>query len=545
MKFSKTCSIDIFEEAEEARKIMKKYFNCYGDSSDDPAELKQLPSLAELEASVEVSEELATTMEEFQKTLAAKENNSNGGRRRRSGSGDTVASSHRKKQDDYFYENDNDDNQTQDENDDTGGGGAGGDDNEGTDDGSYAKAVNKKKTTRSSRRSNSGNNTSSETVPSFESPESKVLLEGTNTIGFLSSSARMGKSKPYLEIIDAKGQNLTKVQTPSKLRNIIDFPLKFFDKAIINNRFTVSKCPLPIPILNEVVLPGFFTKRGINYRRNAIYRTRAYTYYINKFKPLLFTEIITAVNIYSSGNGHNSRGGGGNGKGTREFSDSPDKLINGGIGNNGIMSSSGKGKKKENSNNGGGINSNSSKENYYRFSQISLCNLSSKELNSLPIEEFFTSSASTSASSFVLNNQKPLPVRYNGSLLETGCSRYYTGKGLYYARIVNLNSSIFHRENENSEKRKKKLIKELQLINQRTQQLLEPEPEQEKMLEEEEEEETEELEDDGMEARQTAVSEDGSDAETDQMDVVVNETTEEQNQEEYDDVFRVDSDDEE
>eukprot|EP01040_Poterioochromonas_malhamensis_P003453 gene3453-3681_t len=469
-KFPKLCANDVFREAEEGRKALTKYHQSQGicittatpivlstsKSSElippPPQDLSTIPSLEELLKSIQPTPELIKIKEDFEKQMilkqqkkeaeqqrkeaaalaaaAAKANLSEASTRSRRESSSSSRRSSRAAPTPTEIEDDEED--------------------EGNGSSSItpakgkAKSSNKKKIQEREESNgydeqnayylpdDDGNDENGKEEEQEDEEEDDDDDDNDHQASSLSTRSypRSVKGKPISnEILDNRGNVLTHVATPSKLRPV-DFKITVFEKAIINQRYYVSKCPNPSFIVTSnhlAPLPGFHTKKGINVRRNAIVNTRGLTYWLNKVKPLSFTDIpLPAPSLPAP---------------ITPYKQQDDHYNN-------VPST---GKKKNVS---------------IRAYQHPIAP-TTKELHHLPTSAFFS--------------------EFHETLLESGCSRYYNGKGIIYSRIIDFNHPIFYREDRDVEKRKDKIIKELNTLQYLTDKLVKGEPLTEDEKEEEEE----------------------------------------------------------
>lgn len=109
----------------------------------------------------------------------------------------------------------------------------------------------------------------------------------------LKKSILMKIKKNQNEIIDSTGKSLTSRTTPSKL-----IPKDYFillnkvnyKSMIMKNKFLSSKIPLPNKVYYENLPYGIISKNGLNLRRNALVRTRAFVNWLHTKKPMVFHD---------------------------------------------------------------------------------------------------------------------------------------------------------------------------------------------------------------------------------------------------------------
>ncbi len=475
-KFPKLCANDVFREAEEGRKALTKYHQSQGicittatpivlstpKSSEPivlpppPQDLSTIPSLEELMKSIQPTPELIKIKEDFEKQMILKQQKKEAEQQRKEAAAFAAAAakanlseaSTRSRRESSSSSRRSSraaptPTEIEDEEEDEGNGSSSLTPAKGK-----AKQLNKKKNQEQEETNgyddenayylpgDDGNNENGEEEDGDEEEDNDEDEDNDHQASSLStrSHPRSVKGKPIShEILDNRGNVLTHVATPSKLRPV-DFKITVFEKAIINQRYYVSKCPNPSFIVTSNLLtplPGFQTKKGINVRRNAIVNTRGLTYWLNKVKPLSITDIpLPAPSLPAP---------------ITPYKQQDDHYNN-------VPST---GKKKNVS---------------IRAYQHPIAP-TTKELHHLPTNAFFS--------------------EYHETLLESGCSRYYNGKGIIYSRIIDFNHPIFYREDRDVEKRKAKIIKELNTLQYLTDKLVKGEPFTEDEKEEEEEEEAE------------------------------------------------------
>lgn len=486
-KFSKVCSKDVFEEAEECRAIIQRYYTSYGEYSYDGEDLIEIPTKEDLKESIDLSNvdfnaAQSTIKKEVKEAKEPKPNSSNGSSNKKasnSNSNHSKPTSNQEEETDSLKTGD-----------------------------SSKKNPPKKRKFLSSTVVNDLNpvmspnpKKTSQSHSAFSSPAVILEKEFERNADYFQDeesqnyfnqpeqieeeehdsdseanederrqSKRLSgafKSVKTFQIYDKNRQNLTNVNTPSKFQSKdLTSRIPQFEKAILGNKFIVSKCPLAVPIdftdlPNNAIIAGFHSRNGINVRRNAIMRTRGYVHWLNKTKPIQY--------LSSTGEGTEDDGKGG--------------------------SSSGKGR------------SSSSHAHSWTFYQRPIAKLSRQALDKIPVHEFFD--------------------KTYGTLIETGCTRYFAGKGLIYSRVVDFNHPIFFREDKDPKIRIQKLQQELQDINKLTEKYLKlaqgiEEDEEEEKQEEVEEEPAEEAE--PMEEVEPAEAEDseeegGEESEGEEMEV--------------------------
>jgi hypothetical protein len=445
-KLSKVCSTTVFQEAEVARPLIHKYCSSYGEFSlDGINDLTAIPSMEELKKEITPSEELVQLIQDYHT------------------GGVSAAMKRKREKTEKSSSNQNNSNYFHEEGD--------GDEEEGGATTLPQKSgggnKRKRKNSNADHENNQDENEDEAAAPSRD---------------YWSSPSKRDKKtvkpdKNSKEIYDKNHCILTRIPTPSKLLPR-DFQkvTQYQEKYIVGNRMVVSHCPTAVPVelynLNNP-LPGYHFKYSINIRRNALVRTRGYVHWLNKVRPLPFP--------YHDPSNHHHNG---------EYNNN-NEFENETVHSYGTHSTSAAAQgnlyhsppTKDSINNQSSVKKSSQKNSssmkltspslmsssslLSKLIQIPVLDLPYETLRKIPDKEFFDKDYST--------------------FLETGCSRYYLGKGLIYSRMIDGNNPLFFQEDREEMKRKQKLAKELRLIQRLTEKLLNNEPETDEEIAEEEE----------------------------------------------------------
>jgi hypothetical protein len=457
-KLSKVCSPAVFQEAEVARPLIHKYLSSYGEFSlDGINDLSAIPSMEELKKEITPSEELLQAVRDYH-------------------TGGVSAAMKRKREkteksssaNNYLHEEDGEEQE----------------------EGGATALPQKSNSSSGAKRKRKNSNADNENQDENEDEAANAPRD------YWSSPSKRDKKtvkpdKNSKEIYDKNHCILTRIPTPSKLLPR-DFQkvTQYQEKYIVGNRMVVSHCPTAVPVelynLNNP-LPGYHFKYSINIRRSALVRTRGYVHWLNKVRPLPFP--------YHDPSNHHHNGEYNNNSNNNEFenetvhsygthSTSAAAIAQGNLYhspptkdsfNNNNNPNSIKKSSQKNPSSSMKLSSPSlmsSSSLLSKLIQIPVLDLPYETLGKIPDQEFFDKDYST--------------------FLETGCSRYYLGKGLIYSRMIDSSNPLFCQEDRDAMKRKQKLAKELRLIQRLTEKLLNNEPETDEEAVEEEEREVEE-----------------------------------------------------